>query len=578
MQKVWKWKQQDGELKELLLHNKVMAIHDLTALFLMMSMDDPIFQMSSTSPASSESDVSSTDSEGEKIRHIMKELAKKKKQKKQKKKKRRKRKNKSKEKKEEEDEEATLKKNRRRMEKPRDEEMVQSIDQEEEETGGSKNLLKSKEKKEEEDEEATLKDVKNRRRMEKPREEEMVESISQEEEGTGGSKNLLLADHGNVEEDEVVEIIEVNTKDRDVVEIIEVNTKDRDVDRNEYIAEGAENSEPRTTNKEERRATVEIDKPQRKRRASDITGTKEREADKEIQVDAEVIGNRESEKEEDTDQKGTSTNRRRLSPGKDNEDMNQKEASSTRRRLRPSTSPRRRLSPEKDKGERNQKEASPARRKMSPSTSPRKRLSPEKEKGERNQKEASPARRKLSTSTSPRRRPSPGKEKEDRNQKETSPTRRSPSKYKRRQEREEEDKHPRKRRTPVTPERRTLQIQTTDEDRKFFERRASHEVQPEEEVPTVELTGRDIHRDMTTIRMFMKRSYFSIERVAKNTDTRQKMCSFWNLGNCTVGQTKHTSGSFQVAHFCVACHASANVLLGHPAHRCPNIKLRNLDI
>ena len=197
---------------------------------------------------------------------------------------------------------------------------------------------------------------------------------------------------------------------------------------------------------------------------------------------------------------------------------------------------------------------------------------------DRNQKEASTNRRRNQGTKEGE--TESEKEKKDRNQREATPTRRrmSPSSYKRRQKREEEDK-PRKRRASDTSGSRTLQLRTTDEDRMFFERRTGYEevdpmVQPEEEVPTVELTGRDIHRDMTTIRQFMRSSYFSLERVANITDTRQKMCSYWNLGNCTVGQTTHISGSFHVAHFCVACHAAANVLLGHPAVRCPNIKIR----
>ena len=111
----------------------------------------------------------------------------------------------------------------------------------------------------------------------------------------------------------------------------------------------------------------------------------------------------------------------------------------------------------------------------------------------------------------------------------------------------------------------------------FFERRTKNEAFDEmaqpEEVPTVELTGKDIHRDMTIIRHFMRKSYFNLERVANITETRQKMCSYWNLGNCKEVKPIHTSGSFRVAHFCVACYAAANVQLGHPAVRCPNIKI-----
>ena len=165
------------------------------------------------------------------------------------------------------------------------------------------------------------------------------------------------------------------------------------------------------------------------------------------------------------------------------------------------------------------------------------------------------------------------KEKDKGNQKDASSRKLSPSEYKRRQKKE--------RKATATPERHTLQLKTSDDDRKFFDKRVSSlatdaSAQLEARLPILELAGRDIHNDMATIRSFMKKSYFNLERVANNTEKRQNMCSYWNLGVCRVGKTTHTSGSLLVSHFCEACFVSANVLIGHPAKECPNLRIKFL--
>ena len=595
---------QDDDLWEPSNTKNVMEIHDLTSLLLMMTIDDPISQriskqedgMSSSSPASSESDGSRTDtSEGESIRHFIKELTKKRKQKKQKKKK--KGKKKSKEKEEEEEDKDTLKdveKNRRmkRTQKPQ--------------AGKQADTAKQKDKSNVSPTKETM-------------DEEMKESIDQEEEEPGGSTTLPHTDDGDVEEDEVVEI------DREV-EIIE---KDIDGVNKEDLLEGTENSEPQTTIKGERKETkanaedkptktyggkgaeaddgtdTELGKkevsPRKERgrsngeeddkgsqtRRQEERSTRERKVsgNKKTEVDTEVTGRRESEK--DRTQTEASRTIRRLG-----EEDKEKEVSPRKERGRSNGE-------EDDKGSqtRRQEERSTRERKVSGNkktevdTEVTGRRESEKDRtqteasrtirrlGEED-KEDKPQRKRRSSviSGTKERESEPGKEKKDRKQREESPTRRrlSPSTYKRRQKGEEEDKPQTKGRISDTSGSRTLQLQTTDEDRMFFEKRTPYEtadtmVQLEERVPTVELTGRDIHGDMTKIRQFMRKSYFSLERVANITDRRQRMCSYWNLGNCTVGQTTHTSGSFHVAHFCVACHAAANVQLGHPAVKCPNV-------
>ena len=519
---------QDDDLWEPSNTKNVMEIHDLTSLLLMMTIDDPISQriskqedgMSSSSPASSESDGSSTDtSEGESIRHFIKELTKKRKQKKQKKKK--KGKKKSKEKEEEEEDKDTLKdveKNRRmkRTQKPQ--------------AGKQADTAKQKDKSNVSPTKETM-------------DEEMKESIDQEEEEPGGSTTLPHTDDGDVEEDEVVEI------DREV-EIIE---KDIDGVSKEDLLEGTENSEPQTTIKGERKET--------KANAEDKP--------------TKTIGGKGAEADDGT---ATELEKKEVSPRKERGRSNGEEddKGSQTRRQEERTTRERKVSGNKKtevdtevtggrewEKDRTQTEASRTIRRL----------------GEED-KEDKPQRKRRSSviSGTKERESEPGKEKKDRKQREESPTRRrlSPSTYKRRQKGEEEDKPQTKGRISDTSGSRTLQLQTTDEDRMFFEKRTPYEtadtmVQLEERVPTVELTGRDIHGDMTKIRQFMRKSYFSLERVANITDRRQRMCSYWNLGNCTVGQTTHTSGSFHVAHFCVACHAAANVQLGHPAVKCPNV-------
>ena len=65
-----------------------------------------------------------------------------------------------------------------------------------------------------------------------------------------------------------------------------------------------------------------------------------------------------------------------------------------------------------------------------------------------------------------------------------------------------------------------------------------------------------------------------LERVANSTDTGLRMCPFYNLSKCTFSQSIHINGIRQVGHICISCYSSANVLLGHKAQKCLNLKFR----
>ena len=197
----------------------------------------------------------------------------------------------------------------------------------------------------------------------------------------------------------------------------------------------------------------------------------------------------------------------------------------------------------------------------------------EKKEHEKNSKDGSPMERMESTS----------REKSRQRREGGKHTMVSLNRRKRRHEVGEEGGKPLKTRNAhETGEKETFHIHTTEEDRSFFETRSSYRTedttaQLREQVPTVELTGRDIYQDMARIASNTRQSYFSLERVANSTDTGLRMCPFYNLNKCTFSQSIHINGIRQVGHFCSSCYTSANVLLGHPVQKCPNLKLRFLN-
>ena len=155
----------------------------------------------------------------------------------------------------------------------------------------------------------------------------------------------------------------------------------------------------------------------------------------------------------------------------------------------------------------------------------------------------------------------------------------STSREKRRNEGEEGEKPPKNRKGSEPLEYETFACYATEEDRRFIENRSAYRTedpseQLQEQVPTVELAGRDIYKDMARIESCMKQSYFSLERVAKSTATGLRMCPFYNLKACSFAQATHINGTREVAHFCISCYTSANVLLGHPVQECPNLNVR----
>ena len=155
----------------------------------------------------------------------------------------------------------------------------------------------------------------------------------------------------------------------------------------------------------------------------------------------------------------------------------------------------------------------------------------------------------------------------------------STSREKRRHEGDEGEKPPKVRKGSEPLEYDTFACYATEDDRKFIENRSSYRTEDpsellQEQVPTVELAGRDIYKDMARIESCMKQSYFSLERVAKSTATGLRMCPFYNLKACSFAQATHINGTREVAHFCISCYTSANVLLGHPVQECPNLNVR----
>ena len=155
----------------------------------------------------------------------------------------------------------------------------------------------------------------------------------------------------------------------------------------------------------------------------------------------------------------------------------------------------------------------------------------------------------------------------------------STSREKRRNEGDEGEKPPKARKGSEPLEYDTFACYATEDDRRFIENRSSYRTEDpsellQEQVPTVELAGRDIYKDMARIESCMKQSYFSLERVAKSTATGLRMCAFYNLKACSFAQATHINGTRKVGHFCISCYSSANVLLGHPVQKCPNLNVR----